>query len=309
MSNKLAVITKENIVTVFKPGGSADITDRIIKEVLSFIPDVSTAKGRANITANCTILGKAEKMFEEARKELKSDHKAIVDGIDSEGKIARDKLKEAKKKTRKPLTDWEDEQKAIKEAKAEEERKAEEARLLAIQQEEEDKRIAEENRIELIRLEQEARAKEIQAREDALQAKENEQKLKEQQAKQAEDQKIREAQVAQEAKEKAEANAAQAIEQAKQDKLRAEIAKENAEKQAKQDQAQAVEAEKQRHLAQQKAEQDATNAREADKAHKGKIHSQSLNNIVEFCGLDQGQAKKVIEQIYKKNISNITINY
>ena len=152
------------------------------------------------------------------------------------------------------------------------------------------------------------------------------------------EQKDREAQIAREAAEQARKEAEQAAqaerEKAERERIAAEIAAEQAkrdlelaeqrrltqENQAKLDAIAAekraleqAEAAKQAEIDRQTAEarriEDERLKREADKNHKAKINRQIVNDLAEWAGLDENQAKKVVIAIAKSQISNIVINY
>lgn len=131
----------QKIRDFYVTGESVDsILEQIEKEVSGHVPDVSTAKGRNAITANVTVAGNYKTFFENTGKDLSAEYKAIPSKIDKTRKMIKEYLAELKIKARKPLTDWEDEQKLIAAKKlAEEEAKELQAQVdadheLAIEQ-------------------------------------------------------------------------------------------------------------------------------------------------------------------------------
>jgi hypothetical protein len=103
-----------------EPKKTIEIIDHIKKEAKSFIPDISTSKGRKEIASLASKIAKSKVALDNMGKELVSSQKEQIKAVDNERKIIRDELDALKLEIRKPLTDWE-------ESKKEEERKLKES--------------------------------------------------------------------------------------------------------------------------------------------------------------------------------------
>jgi hypothetical protein len=291
MSNEVSITQNINAVEVFKTGGTDEIINKIKQQALSFVTDTTTAKGRKEIASIAARVASSKVALDKAGKELVAGIKEQSKAIDAERKKMRDELDALKIEVRKPLTDWEEAEKAKLEAEQEKKRLEEEAKQRAIFEEQEKKRL------------------ELERREAELKAKEDEARRKEEEAKRAQEQKERESQIAKQAELKAKREAEEAIQKAEQEKLRAQVEKEEAEKRAEEEKKKAVEEEKKRQAEEQERIKAEQLRREEDKKHRTKINRQALNDLVKNCDLSEDKAKEIISQIFKKNISNITINY
>jgi colicin import membrane protein len=212
MSNELVVIEKENVLTVFtKDNGLDDIIKQVEMEVATFDHDLSSEARRKKTASLAYKVSQTKTYLDDLGKNLVSDWKNKAKVVDANRKVMRDRLDELRDLARKPLTEWESEQKRIKEEK----RLAEEAEKLSIKiendhevgllmnekfdREAEEARKAKEEE-DRIRLEEEEKAKAEHDRVIAEQARLQAEK----EAKEREDRLVREAQ---EAKEQAEREA------------------------------------------------------------------------------------------------------
>ena len=199
MPNELLVLEKVEMVPFFTKGQNVkDVLSAIEEEALSFVPDVTTAKGRAAIKAMVTKVTKSKTYLEKHGKDLAAEYKAIPKVIDANRREVKDRLTTIAEAVRAPLTQYEAEQAEIERLNLveadheiglllnekydkeraehiEQERKAEEDRQtqLKAEQEEREKRIAEEaaenaRKAEISR--QEAEAKRITDEKAALEA-------------------------------------------------------------------------------------------------------------------------------------------
>jgi len=99
--------TQIELSQAFSPNGLDPVIDKIKKEALSHVPDLSTAQGRAAIASVAHKVAKSKKGLDDMRLDLVSEMKAKCKGIDAEGKRMRDILDDLKVEVRQPLTDWE----------------------------------------------------------------------------------------------------------------------------------------------------------------------------------------------------------
>ena len=169
MKNQLVVLENLNTVPFFTKGDDVDdILRRIKEDALLHVPDLSTGKGRAAITANITRVTESKTYLEAKGKELAAEYKAIPAKIDQNRKKVKDFLAELQVELREPLTNYENEQAEIKAEKIADdlaEKKAKEKdelwdfalmelKVFNIELEAEKARLAEEERVEQARLAQ-----------------------------------------------------------------------------------------------------------------------------------------------------------
>ncbi|ELY2490558.1 cell envelope biogenesis protein TolA [Cronobacter sakazakii] len=316
----LVVIEKANAMTVFKSTDQIeDILQKVEREVMSFVPDVTTAKGRKEIASLAYKVAQTKTYLDGLGKDLVAELKEIPKLIDANRKTVRDRLDELKEKARQPLTDYEVEQERIKqeeEAKraAEElakkiesdhemallmndafdrelaEKKAEQERQ-RIAHEEEIKRQAEER---AKREAEEKAAAEIAAakkrEEDAIAAKAQAELLAKQE------------------KEKAEREAKEALERAEREKQEAI----EAERTKAQDEAdrirRAAEEKEAARLAEEKRIKDEEKRRAQDKAHRKEVNNKILADLIKV-GASEDVAKSIITAIVKGEVFATRIAY
>lgn len=316
----LVVIEKANALTVFKSADQIEeILQKVEHEVMSFVPDVTTVKGRKEIASLAYRVSQTKSYLDGLGKDLVAELKEVPKLIDANRKTVRDRLDALRDKARQPYTEWEAEQERIK---AEEEaRIAAEKLALQIESDHEialllnDKfdRDAAEAKAEAER-QRAAHEEEIrrQAAEQArIEAEQAAQREREAAAK-------READL-QAAKEKAEADAKLAQERAERE---AREAQERAERQAKEarekaerEKQAAIEAEQRKareaeaaRLAEEKRIADEAAARAADVAHRKSVNNKALADLVAV-GLTEEQARTVITAIAKGEVTAIHITY
>jgi len=112
----LVVIEKANVLTVFKSSDQIEeILEKVEREVMSFVPDVSTAKGRKEIASLAYRVAQTKTYLDSLGKDLVAELKEIPKLIDGNRKTVRDRLDALKEKARQPLSDYEAEQQRIKE--------------------------------------------------------------------------------------------------------------------------------------------------------------------------------------------------
>jgi len=108
MSNELTVPSKENALEVYqKPNGLDPFLKQIREEIDSFVPDVSTKKGRDAIASIAYKVAKSKTALDDVGKELVAELKELPKKIDAERKRVRETLDSWRDEVRKPLTDWE----------------------------------------------------------------------------------------------------------------------------------------------------------------------------------------------------------
>lgn len=109
MSNEIAVLPpKETALTVYSASNGLDpYLAQIRAEIDSFVPDVSTKKGRDAIASIAYKVAKSKTALDNLGKDLVAELKDVPRKIDAERKRMRDTLDLWKDEVRKPLTDFE----------------------------------------------------------------------------------------------------------------------------------------------------------------------------------------------------------
>lgn len=113
----IALPEPESALAVFgKPQGLDPYLAKIKEELDSFVPDVSTKKGRDAIASIAYKVAQSKTALDNIGKDLVAELKDVPKKIDAERKRMRDLLDQWKDEVRKPLTDWEDAEEARKAA-------------------------------------------------------------------------------------------------------------------------------------------------------------------------------------------------
>lgn len=111
--NQLVVVQKENALQLFTTEKGLDpILMGVRKLIDEFKPDVSTKKGRDAIASIAHSVAKSKTYLDGIGKELVDKLKEQPKLVDAERKRIRDTLDAWKDEVRKPLTDWEEAEKA-----------------------------------------------------------------------------------------------------------------------------------------------------------------------------------------------------
>lgn len=306
----IKVETKELFTTV----GVDTVLKAIDVKIAEFsITSTDTQKDRDAIRSFCAKVVRTKTFLEKTGKDFVAEKKALIKIFDSSRKRLRDSLTEKAAQVRKPLTDWEDDEKIRVEAE----------RQFEIYLLEWDEAIAEDDLFN--------RERAIAAKEAEIAKQEDERLAKEKAERDEKDRIEREERLKKEAAEKAEKEAAEEIlaerEERERIKLEAQEAKEQAEldriaaeEKAKADQDAAVKKAKDDAEARIKADKKAEDERIAeenrikDQKAANKRHQASVNNkikdaLMACVGLDEKTAKKVIIEAVNGNIPFMSINY
>jgi len=325
------IIKKESAIAVYTaPAGLDPYIQQIRDEVASFVPDITTKKGRDAVASMAYKVAKSKTYLDTCGKDLVAELKALPAKIDAERKRMREELDALRDAVRLPLTQWEKAEEArianIKtlisrinekreivgtqeisealeylevvdvDASFEEFReealiaKIETQKILRIKLEESKRRDAEQ--AELARLRAEALEREQKEREERI-AREAAQAERDRAERAAE----REAMRLQQEAEQRETMLKLAAEQAKREALEAEQRAERA-AQAERDKI----ADEQARVAAEQAK------READVKHKKAINNAAADAFVE-AGFAKYDAVKIITLIAKGSIPNVSIKY
>lgn len=334
MANELMIeLPKQNALQVFvEPNGIDPYLEKIRKEALSHVPDLSTKSGRAAIASIAAKVARSKTYLDDAGKQLCDQERAKIDAtlqavLDSR-KMLRAALDDLRDEVRKPLTDWEN---------AEAERKGKiEARIEAMKRLPEigsDAAAIEKHlkRLELTEIDESfgeytaeaaiARThaiRDCQARLDAqIKIEQDLKELEELRIKNAEQaQKDHEAEIARKAAETAKLeaeNLAYLEAQKAQAETNAKIAEANRiadeallrENLAKQ---QALDKENAEKARKEKAEAE-ENARIADAEYRQRVIEESIQSMIVECKVDRIYVTEVIELILQGKIKNVFIKF
>ena len=298
---QVSITQNINAVEVFKTGGTDSIINKIKEQALSFIPDTTTQRGRKEIASIAARVASSKVALDKAGKELVAGIKEQSKAIDAERKKMRDSLDVLKEEVRKPLTDWENAEKAKIEAEAEKLRLEEEAKQKAIFEEQERQRI-----------ELEKREAELRAKEEAIKEKER----KEQEEKERIE---REKEIAKQAELKAKLEAEEKIRKAEEERIRVKLEAEQQAKKAEQDRIEAlqraerekqeaIEAERYRVEQERLRLEEEERKRSEDKENRRKIN-QSLLELFTSHGCSNETAKAIIKDIIANKNKNIKVIY
>ena len=316
MLNELVVIEKSKALDVFKSKDSIElIINKIEQEIESFVPDVSTLKGRKEIASIAYKVSQSKTYLDGLGKDLVAELKEIPKMIDANRRTVRDRLDALRDKARKPLTEWEAEQERIKE----------EQQMLACHEEALEMDIAFDKALaERINSDHEIALQmnelfDLRKAEEERQRIAHEEEIKQRAAEQAKLEAERKAQQELEAAAKREREAKEALERAEREKKeaiqRAEQAAKEAQERAEREKQLAIEAEQkkaqeaeQARLAQEERKRIEAEKRAANIEHKRKINNSAVADLV-ASGVSDECARLCITAIIKGAVSNVTINY
>ncbi|CQJ65711.1 cell envelope biogenesis protein TolA [Yersinia enterocolitica] len=324
------VIEAKNALAVFtQPDHIESILQQVEKEVNSFVPDVSTKKGRDAIASLGLKVAKTKTYLDGLGKDLVTEYKEVPNKIDASRKTVRDRLDALKEKVLLPKLEYE----------AEQERIAAEAAYAAMWQEahEMDASITAERLVkkesdhEMALLMNDAFDRDAKAKADEIerlrkaheefivqQAAEKAKREVEEKAKrdiEAAEQRERDAKLAQERAEqtakdaaaKAERDAkelAERVEREKQDAIAAEKLK--AQQEAERVQREAKQKEDAR-LAEEKRVADEAARKAADKAHQAEVNNAAIA-VLTKAGIDTECAKACVIAIIKNQVAQSFLN-
>lgn len=331
MANELVVIEKSTALEVFKSSDSVeDIIRKVEQEVNSFIPDVTTVKGRKEIASLAYKVAQSKTYLDGLGKDLVAELKEIPKLIDANRRTVRERFDTLRDKVRLPLTEWEAEQERIRmdawheealEMNAEIDK--ENARHLALRvesdhemallmNEKHDRDLAEAKAEE----ERQRIAHEEELKKQAAEQARLEAERKAQQEIEAAAQREREAKEAQERAEREKQEAIQRAEQAvKEAKEKAERDAKEAQERAEREKQAAIEAERkkaqeaeQTRLAEEERKRQEDAKRQEDKEHRRVFNQEALKALASN-GFDEKLATEFIKLVASNQIPHMTMNY
>jgi len=102
------IIEKESALAVYTaPAGLDPYIQKIRDEVESFVPDITTKKGRDAVASMAYKVAKSKTYLDNCGKDLVAELKAVPAKIDAERKRMREELDALRDAVRLPLTQWE----------------------------------------------------------------------------------------------------------------------------------------------------------------------------------------------------------
>ncbi|GAA0334785.1 hypothetical protein L9H26_04065 [Morganella psychrotolerans] len=324
MSNELVIIEPETALDIFTAPDKvqmmlSSIREKALAEQAELDTDLSKAKNRDAIKSLAYKVTQSKTYIDKAGKLVVDELKELPKKVDASRKQCRDELDALSDEIRKPVTVWEDAEKARVEAeelvkkierdhdealqmnelhdlrKAEEERKrieheneikrqaAEQARIEAEQKAQRDREAAE------LKVKHEREAAELKARQEVEAA-----ATREREAREAQERAEREKQ---EAIAKAANDAKEAKERAEREKLAAIEAERRKAEEAEKARLAEVERQKQEEL-----------KRQADTDHRAKVNNQAMQDLI-AAGIPEECAKACIIAIAKGTVSSVKISY
>ncbi|HHR6131505.1 TPA: cell envelope biogenesis protein TolA [Providencia alcalifaciens] len=313
MANELVVIEQATALDLFTAPEKvnqmlAHIKTLAEEERKELDGDLSVAKNRKAFASLAYKVTQTKTAIDKAGKLVVDDLKELPKKVDAARKLFRDELDSLSDGIRKPLTAWEEKEKAREEAEAlkkqieidHEEalqmnelfdlRKAEEERQRIAREEEMKRQAAEQARLAAEQKAQQEIEAAAQREREAKEAQERAEREKQEAIQRAE-------QAAKEAKEKAERDAKEAHERAEREK---QLAIEAERKKA-------LEAEQAR-LAEEERKRKEDAKRQEDKEHRRVFNQEALKALVSN-GFDEKLATEFIKLVASNQIPHITMNY
>lgn len=306
----LVVIEPVNALAVFKSADQIEeILQKVEREVMSFVPDVTTAKGRKEIASLAYKVAQTKTYLDGLGKDLVAELKEVPKLIDANRKTVRDRLDALRDKARQPYTDWEAEQERIKQ---EEEARIAAEKLAAQIESDHEYALLMDKDFDREKAEKEAEAERQRiAREEELKRQAAEKAKRE--AEEAAQREI-EAAAAREraallAKERAEQEAKEAAERAEREKQEA-IAAEQRKAQEEADRIRReAEAKEKARLAEEQRIADEAAARAANEKHRKAIGTAVVKALTETTSLSREQAIEVLCALKDNKIPHTSITY
>lgn len=110
---KIIEVPEENALSLFTSDKGLDpLLDEVFKQARSFVPDLSTKKGRDAVASLAFKVSKSKTAIDSVGKDLVSKLKEQPKLVDAERKRVRDLLDGLRDEVRQPLTDWENAEKS-----------------------------------------------------------------------------------------------------------------------------------------------------------------------------------------------------
>lgn len=295
----LVTVEPASVQTVFATAGQLDPLIAAVAEVVrAHTPDVSTAKGRAEIASLAFKVSKTKAYLDDLGKNLVAGLKELPKKIDANRLAMRTQLDALRDEARAPLDQWEAEQ-----ARIEAEQKAREAAAALALQVERDHELA------LLMNDQHDRQAEDRRRAAEQARIDREAQIR----REAEDRARAESQQreldARLAAERAEMEKAEAENRARLAEERAERERQEAQEREEQARIEATQAERRRQeaeAAKAKAEQE---KRERDQEHRRTYNREAVADLISAAGLNEETGRAVVTAILSGKVRHVAISY
>lgn len=320
MANELVVIEKSTALEVFKSSDSVeDIIRKVEQEVNSFIPDVTTVKGRKEIASLAYKVAQSKTYLDGLGKDLVAELKEIPKLIDANRRTVRERFDTLRDKVRQPLTEWEAEQERIEAEKQMFAWHEEALEMNAAFDKALAERIESDHEIALLMNEKFDRDLAEAKAEAERQRIAHEEELKKQAAEQARLESEQKAQQEIEAAAQREREAKEAAERAEREKQeaiqRAEQEAKEAQERAECEKQLAIEAERKKQadieaarLAEEQRKRQEDAKRQEDKEHRRVFNQEALKALISN-GFDEKLATEFIKLAASNQIPHMTMNY
>lgn len=302
MANELVVIEPATALDLFTAPDKVQvllsgIREKAHAEQALLDTDLSKAKNRDAIKSLAYKVTQSKTYIDKAGKAVVDELKELPKKVDASRKQCRDELDALSEEIRKPVTAWEDAEKArvaAEELARQIERDHEEALQMnelhdLRKAEEERKRIEHENEIKSQAAEQ--------ARIEAEQKAQREREAAELKARQEVEAAAKREREAREAQERAEREKQEAIAKAEREKLAAVEAERRKAEEAERTRLAEIERQKQEEL-----------KRQANKEHQRKFNREALQALT-AAGFDDETATKFLEMVIKGEVPHLSMNY
>lgn len=313
MANELVVIEPATALDLFTAPDKVQvllsgIREKALAEQALLDTDLSKAKNRDAIKSLAYKVTQSKTYIDKAGKAVVDELKELPKKVDASRKQCRDELDALSEEIRKPVTAWEDAEKArvaaeelVKQIERDHEEALQMNELHDLRKaEEERKRIEHENEIKRQAVEQariEAEQKAQRDREAAELKAKQEREAAELKARQEVEEAAKREREAREAQERAEREKQEAIAKAEREKLAAVEAERRKAEEAERTRLAEIERQKQEEL-----------KRQADTAHRAKVNNQEMQDLI-ATGIPEDCAKACIIAIAKGAASSVKINY
>jgi hypothetical protein len=111
-ANTVAPVEALRADVVFAPGGVDAVLEKISAEVRAHNTDISTKEGRAEIASLAYKVSRSKTALDDLGKNLVADWKSRAALVDADRRRVRERLDALRDEVRKPLTEWEDRERA-----------------------------------------------------------------------------------------------------------------------------------------------------------------------------------------------------
>lgn len=111
----IETITANPVTVLIDEKAYSEFYERVKAHVFAFVPDTSTAKGRSEIASMAFKVVRSKTAIDAAGKKLNEDARAKINAVDAQRRKIREELDALANEVRRPLTEWEDAEKARRE--------------------------------------------------------------------------------------------------------------------------------------------------------------------------------------------------